>query len=411
VKKDFFYGYVIIASIFFIQMVMVGPRISYGVFIKPLTDEFGWSRALISGAYSISAIVLGLSGVVMGWFNDRVGPRIVVIICGILTGSGLMLMYFMHSTWQLYLFYSIIFGLGMGGLISPQMSTVTRWFISRRNIMLGLLMAGGGLGGIIGPPFITWLVYTYSWREALLFTGIGVLVLVILLAQFLKRDPSQTGQIPYQKGNETRKKTYVVIEELSLNQALRTGKFWLFSLMMFCMGFCGVTILVHVAPLAIDRGISATSAAMILSATNVAITAGSLIIGLIADKIGSRKILIICEFLILCVILFLLPVNSAPVLGIIVVLMYLGFGGIAVLQGTIIAELFGMKSNGIILGCVNFIYTIGASLGAWLAGLLFDATGNYQWVFSVCGVLSIISIIMAISLNRARKSREVLAKG
>jgi MFS transporter, OFA family, oxalate/formate antiporter len=391
-------------------MVMVGPRISYGVFIKPITAEFEWSRALISGAFSVSAIVLGISGVLMGWINDRVGPRIVVTISGILTGSGLMLMYFTHSTWQLYLFYSVIFGLGMGGLITPQISTITRWFVSRRNTMLGLLMAGGGLGGIIGPPVITWLVYTYNWRTAFLFAGMGVFILVVLLAQFLKRDPSQTGQVPYQKGNEKHRKALSVIKELSLNQAVHTRKFWLFSFMMFCMGFCGVTIQVHLAPLAIDRGISATNAAIILSAINMAITGGSFGVGLIADKIGSRKILIICQCLFLGVMLFLFPVNSALALGIIAILMFLGFGGMAVLQGTIIAELFGLKSNGIILGGINLIYTVGSSLGAWIAGLVFDSTGNYFWIFLICGFLCITSLIMAIDLNRSRKTKELIAK-
>ena len=403
-KKSYFYGYIIVSSIFIIQMVMVASRVSYGVFIKPLSDEFEWSRALISGAFSLSSVILGFSGILMGLFNDRVGPRVVSIICGILVGSGLMLMYFVHSTWQLYLFYSILIGLGIGGLIAPQMSTITRWFITRRNMMLALLMVGGGLGGIIGPPLITWLIYAYDWREAFLWVGMAVFIRVIIAAQFLKRDPSQIGQTPYQKGNETRRKELADVEDLSLNQALHTQKFWMFSLIMFCFGFCVMTITVHIAPLAIDRGISATSAAMILSVINVAMIAGSLGVGLIADKMGSRRMLIICLCLLSGVMLFLLPVNSAWVLGIFVVVMNLGGGGIAVLQGTTIAELFGLKSNGVILGCINFIYTIGASLGAFIAGLVFDSTGNYQWVFILCGILVIAAIIMSISLNQIRKT-------
>ena len=114
-KKSFFYGYIIVSICFIVQMVMFGPRASFGVFIKPLNNEFEWSRALISGAFSLSSIVQGSSGIIMGWLNDRIGPRIVVTISGILVGSGLMLMFFVHSTWQLYLFYSIIIGLGNGG--------------------------------------------------------------------------------------------------------------------------------------------------------------------------------------------------------------------------------------------------------------------------------------------------------
>jgi MFS family permease len=402
-KTRFFYGYIIMLICFMLQMVMVGPRNSYGVFIKPLTDEFEWSRALISGAFSLSTIILGLSSVLMGWFNDKVGPRVVTTVCGILVGSGLMLMYFVSSAWQIYLFYSVLLGIGMGGVLSPLASTITKWFITRRNIMLGLLMAGGGLGGIIGPPLITWLIYSYSWRDAFLYVGIVVFVMIILLAQFLKRDPSQTGQIPYQKGNEAIRKALLDVEELSLVQALHTRRFWLLSIMMFCSGFCVLTISVHIVPLAIDRGNSAESAAIILAALNVALTAGSLIIGLVADKIGSRRMLIICECLISVVILFLLPIKSAWVLGLFAVMISLGGGGIGVLEGTVVAELFGLKSNGVILGVNFFVFTLGASMGAFIAGLVFDTTGNYQLVLLICVLLSIIAIIMALFLNQKRK--------
>jgi MFS family permease len=409
-KKSLFYGYIIVFICCILQIVSVGPRNSFGVFIKPLTEEFEWNRALISGAFTLSTILLGLSSIFMGWLNDRAGPRIVMTISGILIGAGSILMYFVHSTWQLYLFYSIFIGSGMGGIIAPQMSTVTRWFITRRNVMLGLLMAGGGLGGIIAPPLITWLVYTYNWREAFLFVGAGILIIVVLLAQFLKRDPSKIGQIPYQKGNETRRKALANIDELSLNQALHTSKFWMFSIIIFCTGFCVATISVHVVPLAIDRGISAVNAAVILSVMNVAMTAGNVITGLISEKFGSRRILIVCQCLLLGVVLFLLPVNSAWVLCVFAGVMSLGGGGIAVLCGTIVAELFGLKSNGTIVGVILFVFTLG-SLGAFIGGLVFDTTGNYQWVLLICMCLSAAAIIMAFFLNHRRKTEAAGAKG
>jgi MFS family permease len=410
-KKSFFYGYAIVFVCFLLQIFLVGPRNSFGVFIKPITEEFDWSRALVSGAFSLSTIMLGLSSVFMGAFNDRVGPRIVTTICGVMVGSGMMLMFFVHSAWQLYLFYSVLLGLGMGGVLAPLVSTINRWFVTRRNIMLGLLMAGGGLGGIIGPLLITRLIYTYDWRTAFLYVGIAVFIVIILLAQFLKRAPSQVGQTPYQKGNEARRKELADVVELSLKQALRTWKFWLFSIMMFCAGFCVLTITVHIVPLATDRGISATSAAVILSVMNLAMTFGSLIIGLIADRIGSQRMLLICQCLFLVVFMFLLPVNSAWVLGTFAVILSFSGGGIGVLEGTIIAELFGLKSNGVILGVNFFIFTIGCSTGAFIAGSVFDSTGNYQWAFLLCGALVVVALIFAIFLNRATKTKTALAKG
>ena len=407
-RKRFFYGYVIVSACFILEMVMFGSRCSFGVFIKPLTAEFDWNRALVSGAFSISTLMMGLSGILMGWLNDRAGPRLVMTLCGVLVGAGMILMFWMNSVWQFYLFYSVILGLGMGGIFTPQMSTITRWFVTRRNVMTSLLVVGGGLGGMIGPPLITWLIYTYNWRDAFLFVGIVVFVLIILAAQFLKRDPSQMGQIPYQKGNENRRKALTVVEELSLEQALHTRKFWMFACMMFCFGFCLMTIFVHIVPLAMDRGISAISAAIILTVMSMATTAGSLVVGLITDKIGTRIPLVICLCLLSGVMLLLLPVTSALVLGIFVVVMSLGCGGLGVLEVTIVAELFGLKSNGVILGAIEFLHVLGGALGAFIAGLVFDITGNYQWILLICTVLSIAAVIIAIGLNRIRKPVKVM---
>jgi MFS family permease len=407
-KKPFFYGYVVVLSCVILQIIMLVPRNSYGVFINPLSDEFGWSRALISGAFSLSTIIMGISSIIMGWLNDRKGPRIVMTICGILVGSGLILVYWADSIWQLYLFFAIIFGLGMGGLMTPQMSTITRWFVSKRHLMLGLLLAGGGVGGIIGPPLITWLIYNYNWREAFLFIGVAILFLMIVSAQFLKRDPSQIGEKPYQNRHKLDTKTATTdTHGLSLKQALQSAKFWMFSLIMFCFCFIFTLVMVHVVPLAIDRGISAVSAATLLSVFNVAMTAGSFIIGFIADKIGSRRMLIICLILLSGVILFLIPVKSAWTLGIFAVVMSLGGGGMGVLQPTIVAELFGLKSNGVILGVNAFVATLGSALGALIAGLIFDTTGNYQLSFIICAILSITSVILAVFLNRFRKTEAI----
>jgi len=407
-KKRFFYGYIIVFVLFIIQILMVGPRNSFGVFINPLTTEFGWTRALVAGAFSISTLIAGISSIMMGMVNDRLGPRIVLTICGILIGAGLMLMYFVVSPWQLYLFYAVLIGVGTGGLMSPQMSTVCRWFIKRRNIMTAMLMVGGGLGGLIAPPVITWIIYTHNWRDAFLVTGIGVFILMIIAAQFLKRDPSKVGQVAYGEECERPGRAPSGISGLSLKQALQTKEFWIFGVLLFCYGFCISTPAVHIVPYAIDRGISPASAAMILAVMSIALPLGSIIIGFVADKIGSRRMLIICECFSLGVMLFLLPVKSAWVLDIFVVVLALGAGGVGVLQATVVAELFGLKSNGIILGVNSFVLTFGSALGAFTAGSLFDAKGNYQSVFLLCGVLVVAAIIMAIFLNRIRKAEALI---
>lgn len=406
-KTRFFYGYIIILVLFILQVVMTSPRTSFGVFINPLTSEFGWSRALVAGAFSLSSFIQGFSGIMMGSLNDRFGPRFVLTICGTLVGSGLMLMYLVDSAWQLYFSYVVLIGIGMGGLFAPQMSTVARWFVKRRNAMTGLLMAGRGVGGFIAPIVITWLIYTYDWRTAFLLVGIVVFVLIVLGAQFIRRDPSKMGQTPYGGESETRQKAQSNVLGFSLKQAIHTRKFWIFGLIIFCAGFCTNTPTVHIVPLALDRGISPVAAAMILSVMNGATTIATIMGGLIADRIGILRSFIISASLLLSTLLLLLPVATPWLLGFFAIILAFGSGGIAVMESGLTAELFGMKSHGAILGCIIFHWTLGGALGTFLGGLIFDNTGSYQGIFLICGILALTAFTMAVTLNRIRKSEAV----
>lgn len=403
-KKSFFYGYIIVFAIFILQMVMFGPRVSFGVFIKPITTEFDWTRALVAGAFSVSTIIQAFSSIFMGWLNDKKGPRFVLTICGILVGSGLMLMFFVNSAWQLYLFYVALIGVGMGSLVAPQMSTITRWFVKRRNTMIAILMAGGGLGGLIGPPLITWLIYNYSWRQAFLFVGIGFFGLVILAAQFLRRDPYKMGQVPYGEESQKREKLSSDITGLSSKQAFKTKKFWFFGIAMFCVGFCLWTVMIHIVPYAIDKGISPETSAMILAAMNGAQPVGSILMGILADRIGSRNTLIICVCLLSAVVFLILPVANPWLIGFFVMIVAVGLGGVSVVQSSITAELFGMKSHGTILGYTVFAFSFGGAIGTYIAGAVFDSTGSYQSVFLLSGVLILAAVIMSILLNRIKKA-------
>jgi MFS family permease len=253
--KAFFYGYIIILILFIIQMFMFTPRGSFGVFIKPLTDDFGWSRALISGAFALSTMMQGLSSVLMGGLNDRFGPRIVITLCGLLLGAGLLLTSLISSPWQLYLTYALLVGVGMGGLFTPQLSTVARWFVKRRNLMNGLVMAGGGIGGFIAPPLVTSLIYDINWRQTFLVLAIVIAPVMIIASQFLKRDPSARGQVPYGENRKEAPGLTAGPRGLTLKEAMHTPQFFLAGSIVFCFGFILMTVMVHTVPHVTDLGI------------------------------------------------------------------------------------------------------------------------------------------------------------
>jgi|WetSurMetagenome_2_1015567.scaffolds.fasta_scaffold19851_3 MFS family permease len=404
--RYFFYGYIIVGIIFIIQIIMFGGFSTSGVFFKPLINEFGWSRALLSGAFSFSRMAQGLSGIVMGGLNDRLGPRVVITICGILVGAGFLMMFVTDSVWQLYLFYVVILGTGMGGVYAPQMSTIAKWFTKRRNLMTGIAFAGGSLGGLFLPPVVNSLISNIGWRGTYIVLGTFALISMIVGAQFLRRDPSHMGQVPFgeRKLSESREHSPVkMVEGFSLKEALYTQQFWLLIIMSFCNIFCLMTIMVHIVPHATDLGISAPEAAVVLGVLSGGLLTGSLIAGLGADRIGTRRTFIICFVPMVAVLLLLLPVTNAWMIGLIVFVMAFGNGGAATLMSSMFAELFGMRSHGLILGFSNLLSTFGAAIGPFIAGLLFDTRGSYQLAFFLCGVLVIIALAVGILLKPVTK--------
>ena len=159
----FYYGYVIVTAAFFIMLAIYGINYSFGIFFKPIAADFGWTRAMTAGAFSISWITAGIASIFLGALNDKLGPRIVLSICGLLSGLGYLLMSQINHLWQLYVFYGIIIGAGISAFI-PMVSTIARWFVGRRNMMTGIVAAGIGIGFLVAPIIGNWLIDNYNWR-------------------------------------------------------------------------------------------------------------------------------------------------------------------------------------------------------------------------------------------------------
>ena len=305
-EPRFFYGYIVVAAALCIMLMIYGTRFAFGVFFKPVLTEFGWTRAMTSGAFSLSMVMEGLLGIIMGGLNDRLGPRVVLTLCGFLAGLGYLLMGQVNSVWQLYLFYGVIIGTGMSGVFVPLVSTVARWFIKRRSMMTGIVMSGVGMGALIAAPMANRLISTYDWRISYIILGSIVLVVVILAAQFLRRDPTQMGQAPYGESKEEQR-LKLGTEGFSLSEAAYTRQFWMVFIMLLCHGFCMFAISVHIVPHATDLGISATAAANILATTGGLAIIGRVLMGSAADRIGSRQALAIGYVLMSAALFWVVP--------------------------------------------------------------------------------------------------------
>jgi len=400
-KPGFFYGYVVVAVALLTTLVMYGTLFSFGVFFNPILVAFGWSRAALSGAYSLNRILLGLLGIFVGRWNDRLGPRLIAAVCGALLGSAYLLMSTVDHVWQLYLFYGVMVGAGMTGAFVPLLSTVARWFVSRRGLMTGLVVSGLGMGTLAVPILASRLILDYGWRSSYLIVGGIVFVTVVVIAQFLRRDPGQMGQLPYgcEKGAEENRD--LQSRGLSTAGVVRTRQFWMLCAMFFCHGFGQQATFLHIVPHAIAVGLDPGTAANVLAFVGGSTVAGTLVMGAAIDRLGAKRVLVIVLGMVTAALFLMTAADEPWTLYLSAAIFGYGFGGILASYSPLVAGLFGLRAHGATLGMVIFALTIGSASGPLFAGRVFDVTGSYHAAFLTCAVLSIIAVLLAALLRPA----------
>ena len=401
-ETRFFYGYIIVASAFLILVLTIGINTTFGVFLPVLLDEFGWTRAIASGAFSLTYALTGLIGVVVGKMNDQYGPRIIATVCGVLLGLGYLLMSQANTLWHLYLFYGVIVGIGMSISQTPLPSTIARWFVKRRGMMTGIAVTGIGVGILIMPPAVSWLISNYGWRTSYMVIGITVLILIVLAAQFLRRDPSQIGQLPYGT-NELEEKGYLQNAGFSLKEAVRKRQFWLFTVAIFLVALSVGSVMVHIVVHAIGLEISTANAVIILAVIGGLSIAGRVVMGVTSDRIGIKQALIICFILMSAAFFWILIAGELWMLYLFAAIFGFSHSGIHALTSPMVAELFGLSSHGVIFGYVMLGLTSGLATGPLVAGYIFDITSSYHLAFLIFAILNIIGLILILCLKPARR--------
>ena len=393
-KPGYYYGYVIVAAGLMTSWLIIGTQNTFGVFLKPLSFELGWTRAATTGAFSVCFLVFGLTSIIAGRLTDRFGPRVVVTVCGLVTGLGYLLMSQVNSVWQLYLYLGIIIGAGMSAGDTPVLATVARWFVKKRGMAFGITKAGVGIGILAMPPLASWLILSYGWRNAYIIIGLICLVGIVSVAMFLKRDPAQIGQLPYGATKEVANDVDFIVRHYSLREAIGSRQFWQFSISWFIVSFCAMTVLVHIAPRATDIGISATVAAAILGAIGGFSIVSRVMAGIISDRIGNKATFIIGLLFLTTSLIGVQFAREAWMFFLFAAVYGIAHGAMYTIFTPLLAALFGLEAIGSIVGVFIFAGTLGGSIGPILAGRIFDVTESYQMAFLLCLALSIIALIL-----------------
>lgn len=405
-----FDGYRIVAASFVIQGVVIGAMFAYGVFFRELEAEFGWSRTMISGASSLSFVIMGMLAIAAGKLNDQIGPRILITASALCFGVGYAAMSRLEAPWELFLFYGLLAGIGYSTHDVVTLSTITRWFVRRRGAMTGVVKVGTGVGQLLVPVIAAALIAAFGWRNAAFIIGMASMVILVAVAQLMRRDPRSQGQHPDGVAVEGVSAPAGAEETgMSVAEAAGTRQFWILCAAQLTIFFCLLTVMIHIVPHATDLGVAPAVAATILSTIGGASIAGRLTIGMLADRLGGRRSLAVC-FLILLSSFGLLQFAESTWMLFLFALVY-GFahGGFFTVMSPTLAEFFGTGSHGVIFGVVLFCGTIGGAAGPLLAGTLFDTTGSYETVFLILTGFCLLGLILTAALQPIKTPGTVAA--
>ncbi|MFC1981206.1 MFS transporter [Chloroflexota bacterium] len=398
-----FYGWVVAIAGAFVFLAAGNFQYSFGVFIKPLINNFGWSRAAISGCVTTRFMISGLASPIAGILSDRYGPRKFILLAIFLTGLSYILASRITNLWQLYLSLSLLTGIGMTTAFVPVVSTVTRWFGEKSALANGIVMSGFGMAQMVVPPLATYLIAKYGWDTCFLILGLAAWGLGTLAWSFIRTPPDAMSRLRDEstekdtaKANDTPAEAMV---QYTLSEALHTRTFW--NMLIFFMIVAGSyqMVMIHIVAAAIDTGISAEAAAIILTLGGITNTSGRLIFGALASKIGNKTVLTLCVAAQALALLFLVGASDLYVFYIVTSAYGMAYGAIPVLMPTLTGKFFGTKSMGSIYGIVVFSYTTGAAIGPFLAGYIFDVTGSYSMAFLSAGIALGMAFLLSLLLK------------
>ena len=369
------------------QFTVIGLLFAFGLFFKPLQDEFGWSRTLLSSASSLSFFMMGLLAILGGRMNDRFGPRIVLAFTGTAYAIGFLLLSQVTAPWQLFAIFGIFMGLGMGTHDVVTLSTIARWFENRRGIMSGVVKTGTALGQITVPPLAAALLLAYGWRQTLVILGCAALVLLLLAAFSMQRPPALL------KGTAG-----AAAQGQGFAEARATQLFWTLCAIQFLFFPSMMSVPMHLAVHGIDLGMSTARAATLLSVLGATSIAGRLTVGTLSDRIGGKRAFLMCFSILLASLIAFASARSHGLLFAVVAVYGFGHGGLFTVVSPTVAEFFGMRAHGAIFGTILFFGTIGGAVGPIVVGWIFDTTGSYQWAFTLLAVLAAIGLALVLTL-------------
>ena len=383
------YGWVMVALGAFMTCIAIGAMFSLAVFLRPMTESTGWSTTAVSSAMTLNFLAMGAAGFGWGALSDRIGPRPVVLAGALLLGLGLFLASHAQTPLQFQLAFGLLVGIAVGSFFSPMIAAVMGWISGHRGLAVSLVSVGVGVAPMTMSPFAAWLITHMDWRAAQSIIAVLVWATLIPAALFVRRPPQQA---PVRESGQA-----VQESSMKLSDAFVSFPFIVLALTFFACCAAHAGPIFHTVTYAMTCGLAPLAAVTIYSVEGLAGLGGRLALGVLADRLGVKRVLI-AGLLIQAVAAFAF-IYASRLGEFYAVAATFGFayGGVMPLYAVLAREYFGQRILGAVFGAAAMVSSLGMALGPALGGWIFDTFGRYTWMYIGSAAIGLGAVAIALA--------------
>ncbi|MFG6489527.1 MFS transporter [Roseateles sp. BYS78W] len=385
------YRWVIVAAGGLLGCVAIGALFSLPVLLRPIALDTGWSTTGISTAMTVAFAAMAVGSMGWGALSDRIGPRKVVLAGALLLAAGLALASTAASLPAFQLCFGAVVGISTAAIFAPLMACVTGWFDTRRSLAVSLVSAGMGMAPMTMSPLVAWLVQAHSWRTSLQIVA-AIVGIVMVPATLLVRRPPALAQPALGGPAEG--------PGMTTGQALRSAPFLILVLTSFLTCATHSGPIFHTVSYAVTCGIPLMAAVSIYSLEGLAGMAGRLVFGLLGDRFGAARTLVVALLAQAVVVLGYLQARELGSFYTVAGLFGFTYAGVMPLFAVIARENFPLRMMGLVIGGTAMASSVGMALGPVLGGLIYDSSSSYAWLFIGAFALGLGAFLSALAFTR-----------
>jgi MFS family permease len=392
------YRWVIVAAGGLLGCVAIGGMFSLPVLLQPITRDTGWSVAGVSSAMTIGFLAMAFASMIWGTLSDRIGPLPVVLTGSIVIAASLALASRATSLIEFQLLFGLLVGAATAAVFAPMMACVTGWFDTHRSLAVSLVSAGMGMAPMTMSPLVAWLVSSHDWRTTMQILAVVVAAIMIPVALLVRRPPALAGGAA--ASGDARPQS-----EMSLSQAVRSPQFIILLATNF---FCCATHsgpIIHTVSYAISCGIPMLAAVSIYSVEGLAGLGGRIAFGLLGDRFGAKRVLVLGLLVQAFGALAYVFVRELAAFYAVAALFGFIYAGVMPLYAVLARENFPLKMMGTVIGGTAMAGSLGMATGPIAGGLIYDTFASYAWLYIGAWGMGLGAFLMALSFRPFPKAR------